>query len=1093
MALKRHLVITVHGIRTFGSWQERLESLLKAEDPTIEVLNYKYGYFSILAFMIPFLRWLVTRRFRVELLHHIDMRAWDRIDVVAHSFGTHLVAWGLYGIRAGQRPRINTLVLAGSVLNGSFPWRELVGASVGRVVNECGTHDWVLVLNQLVVLFTGMAGREGFSGMTGDEFRNRYFQLGHSGYFQVHGRPDDAFIIKNWLPLLLTEEKTPAYPDPRSGTPWRGLMTFLFNNAEPIKLFLWVAPLTVLVLWVNKQRVGAVQQAARARASSVLTIATSELGRRDPLFAALLMMELPQIVADLPEEEVPSGIGSVAQQLNARGLPERVLRLGHGDRGVIAISPGGSSILTANADATTWLWRTGDSEGPVELPALPVGLTTGVVAAAISPDGKQVVTLHYDGALRLRKASTPDTATELERAKPQFALGAHGVLVYKPQPSTLTHIAFSPDASRLVVTSTNGSVTVWRTDSARVSAVLQGHRGQVNYAEFSPDGTRIVTASTDGTARVWQADGKSQPVVLQGHKGSVGHATFSSDGTRIATASDDSTARLWWADGSGESVVIRGHSGPVRYVRFSPNGTRILTTSSDKMAALWSIDERGHATPIRVELHPDEVVQGAFSPDGTHVLTVSRDGGAILWSECGPASSLASPAYPVQQAVFSTDGQHVYTASSPEVLGTGVEGVVLVWQTSVVGRPLTFCGHDDAVMHAAYSPDGARFVTASADSTARVWLANGTGSALVLRGHRGPVTYAQFSPDGTRIVTTSGDSTARVWSLDGTSPVVVLRGHEGMVTYAEFSRDGRRLVTASTDGTARVWQVDGIGATTVFHAHQGGVLPGGVQHAAFSPDAKLVVTCGAMSAKVWSVEGPDKPIAVLGADQVVAVLGADTLRPILDCTFSPDSKRVATARVDGKVMIWRLTESGGSIRETVFEDHLGVVWRVLFSPDGKTLITASEDRTGRLRRLDQADGRSEPLVLHHDGQVRYAAFDSRGTHVVTASYDSTARVWDAQRGGEPVILRGHRGSVNSAVFSPDGNHVLTASSDGTAIVWLVDWRSLLVQLRNATTVCLSLDDRTRFLGASFRAARADSQECEQRRQASPQLPSPAGP
>ncbi len=33
--------------------------------------------------------------------------------------------------------------------------------------------------------------------------------------------------------------------------------------------------------------------------------------------------------------------------------------------------------------------------------------------------------------------------------------------------------------------------------------VLRGHEGRLTTAAFSPDGSRVVTASTDGTARVW--------------------------------------------------------------------------------------------------------------------------------------------------------------------------------------------------------------------------------------------------------------------------------------------------------------------------------------------------------------------------------------------------------------------------------------------------------------------------------------------------------------------------------------------------------------------------------------------------------------
>src|SRR5262245_25305669 len=105
----KHLVITVHGIRTFGDWQERLEDLLVRQtagrDVTIE--HYKFGYFSVIAFVVPLLRWLVVRRFR-RFLQRIESDKWDRIDVIAHSFGTHLVSWGLYRTPARRRPKIDT-------------------------------------------------------------------------------------------------------------------------------------------------------------------------------------------------------------------------------------------------------------------------------------------------------------------------------------------------------------------------------------------------------------------------------------------------------------------------------------------------------------------------------------------------------------------------------------------------------------------------------------------------------------------------------------------------------------------------------------------------------------------------------------------------------------------------------------------------------------------------------------------------------------------------------------------------------------------------------------------------------------------------
>ena len=69
--------------------------------------------------------------------------------------------------------------------------------------------------------------------------------------------------------------------------------------------------------------------------------------------------------------------------------------------------------------------------------------------------------------------------------------------------------------------------------------------------------------------------------------------------------------------------------------------------------------------------------------------------------------------------------------------------------------------------------------------------------------------------------------------------------------------------------------------------------------------------------------------------------------------------------------------------------------------------------------------------------VSSAAFSPDGKRIVTASEDSTARLWDAETGkpiGEP--LKGHEGAhVHSAAFSPDGKRIVTASDgqDGAAV------------------------------------------------------------
>ena len=268
------LIITVHGIRTFGQWQERLEKLVKAKSPAVEFVNYKYGYFSVIGFIVPFFRWLVTRRFRNEFLRLCEGGRRPRIDLVGHSFGTHIIAWGLRGLAAKCDVAIDTVILSGSVLRAGFPWRELIGKRVKRVVNDCGTRDFVLLLSQFLILFTGMAGRTGFSGSTGEVFRNRYSVFGHSGYFldQNH-MPSDAYMERHWVPLLLSNAPIDDF-DHRRSSALEGFVTWLADNAEPVKLTVYAAPFVVLTWWIFGLYVNAEQRRVEAERQRDLAYTT---------------------------------------------------------------------------------------------------------------------------------------------------------------------------------------------------------------------------------------------------------------------------------------------------------------------------------------------------------------------------------------------------------------------------------------------------------------------------------------------------------------------------------------------------------------------------------------------------------------------------------------------------------------------------------------------------------------------------------------------------------------------------------------------------------------------------------------------------
>ena len=113
--------------------------------------------------------------------------------------------------------------------------------------------------------------------------------------------------------------------------------------------------------------------------------------------------------------------------------------------------------------------------------------------------------------------------------------------------------------------------------------------------------------------------------------------------------------------------------------------------------------------------------------------------------------------------------------------------------------------------------------------------------------------------------------------------------------------------------------------------------------------------------------------------------------------------------------------------------HEDALNSAVFSPDGQYILTASDDSTVRL--WEQASGKPIMTYRGHERSVNSAVFSPDGQYILTASDDQTARLWERASGKHIITYHGHKSWVRSAVFSPDGKHILTASDDKTARLW----------------------------------------------------------
>jgi WD40 repeat protein len=353
----------------------------------------------------------------------------------------------------------------------------------------------------------------------------------------------------------------------------------------------------------------------------------------------------------------------------------------------------------------------------------------------------------------------------------------------------------------------------------------------------------------------------------------------------------------------------------------------------------------------------------------------------------------------VVNASFSPDGARILTASA--------DNSAKLWDAAT-GKLIASFDHQGSVWHAAFSPDGARILTASADHTAKLWDA-ASGELIVSFHHQDWIWRGAFSPDGARILTASADKTAKLWDA-ASGKLIASFAHQDEVSDAAFSPDGARILTTSKDKTAKLWDAAS-GELIASFAHQDEVF-----HAAFSPDGTRILTASRdKTAKLWDAASGE-------------LIASFTHQDAVRCAgFSPDGTRILTASKDKTAKLWDATS--GKLVATF--EHQDEVNHAAFSPDGVRILTASADNSAKL--WDAASGKLIASFAHQD-EVLQAAFSPDGARIVTASKDKKAKLWDAASGNF-IASFAHQDTLENAVFSPDGARILTASTDHSVDLW----------------------------------------------------------
>ena len=167
-------------------------------------------------------------------------------------------------------------------------------------------------------------------------------------------------------------------------------------------------------------------------------------------------------------------------------------------------SPNGKRLISSGNDGDVQVWDLATERAVAHLR----GDAQIFQGAAFSPDGQYIATSGKDCTVRLWQAFHGDK-------KGSLLSGSEDQ---------------SPDR-----------LDVW---FAQRLAMMKGHQQYVLSSQFSPDGSRLVTASLDGSVRVWDGrEGDALDVLSNG--GTLRTAAFSPDGERIAAGGTDGVVQIW--------------------------------------------------------------------------------------------------------------------------------------------------------------------------------------------------------------------------------------------------------------------------------------------------------------------------------------------------------------------------------------------------------------------------------------------------------------------------------------------------------------------------------------------------------------------
>jgi WD40 repeat protein len=406
-----------------------------------------------------------------------------------------------------------------------------------------------------------------------------------------------------------------------------------------------------------------------------------------------------------------------------------------------------------------------------------------VTALAFSPDGKTLASAagYVESDIRLWDVATGRQIVQL---------GGHG--------SWVSSLVFWPDGKKLASSSADQTIRIWDVPGKKLLDVLRGHRLEVWRLALLPDDKTLVSGCKDGTVCFWDTSVThlKQPRITIPEN--VVRWCFTPDGRSVLTLDRRGQVSQWTGTDFQQKEALLEIATNFYSAFISLDGRFLAVSFTNGVLQTWDLSRRVLSHQLTNTM--GYLVPDGFLADGNKVIT--RSVSDNLFHEWNLTTGLEIQSWQAPAEIFA----FCLSPDERSCVAIGYAGEVVLRNLADESSPkvdLDFLEGDSA----SFSPDGKLFAVASALGYARVWETTTWREVTTLRGYLLGVHSVAFSDDGKRLATGSANEAAlKLWNTESWQEVLTLEGQGSMFRPTAFSPDGSAIGTMNTTGILHIWR-----------------------------------------------------------------------------------------------------------------------------------------------------------------------------------------------------------------------------------------------------------------------------------------------